>query len=108
MASQPNIWPPISISVLSARRPSLRNALGFILGALIVARIGAYIPIPGIDPARWPIFSNRQSGGLLGVFNMFSGGALGRMTIFALGIMPYISACIIIQLMTIASPIWPR
>jgi len=82
----------------------LKSRLWFVVGALIVARIGAYVPIPGIDPQVLADIFKQHSGGVLGVFNMFSGGALGRMTIFALGIMPYISSSIIIQLMTIASP----
>lgn len=82
----------------------LKQRLWFVVGALIVARIGAYIPIPGIDPQVLAEIFKHHSGGVLGVFNMFSGGALGRMTIFALAIMPYISSSIIIQLMTIASP----
>lgn len=82
----------------------LKKRLWFVVGALIVARIGAYVPIPGIDPQILAEIFKRHSGGVLGMFNMFSGGALGRMTIFALAIMPYISASIIIQLMTIASP----
>jgi len=82
----------------------LKSRLLFVMGALIVARIGAYVPIPGIDPQGLAEIFKRHSGGVLGVFNMFSGGALGRMTIFALAIMPYISSSIIIQLMTIASP----
>ncbi len=82
----------------------LKQRLWFVVGALIIARLGAYIPIPGIDPITLQEVFKRHSGGVLGVFNMFSGGALGRMTIFALAIMPYISASIIIQLMTIASP----
>ncbi len=82
----------------------LKQRLWFVIGALIVVRIGSYIPIPGIDPQILAEIFKRHSGGVLGVFNMFSGGALGRMTIFALAIMPYISSSIIIQLMTIASP----
>ncbi|MEI7669450.1 MAG: preprotein translocase subunit SecY [Pseudomonadota bacterium] len=82
----------------------LKKRLWFVVGALIVARIGAYVPIPGIDPKILAEIFKHHSGGVLGVFNMFSGGALGRMTIFALAIMPYISASIIIQLMTIVSP----
>ena len=82
----------------------LRKRLLFLLGALIVFRIGAHIPVPGIDPkALGDLFSGQQ-GGILGLFNMFSGGALRRFTIFALGIMPYISASIIMQLMTAVSP----
>ncbi|MBD5803429.1 preprotein translocase subunit SecY [Azoarcus sp. Aa7] len=76
----------------------------FLVGALIVYRIGAHIPVPGIDPSRLAELFQSQSGGILGVFNLFSGGALSRFTIFALGIMPYISASIIMQLMTVAVP----
>ncbi len=76
----------------------------FLLGALVVYRIGSHIPVPGIDPAALAEFFNRNQGGILGMFNMFSGGALKRFTIFALGIMPYISASIIMQLMSHASP----
>ncbi len=82
----------------------LKKRLWFVVGALIVARIGAYVPIPGLDPVILAENFKHHAGGVMGVFNMFSGGALGRMTIFALAIMPYISSSIIIQLMTIASP----
>ena len=82
----------------------LKRRLWFLLGALVVYRIGAHIPVPGIDPAVLSDLFNSQKGGILGMFNMFSGGALSRFTIFALGIMPYISASIIMQLMTVASP----
>ena len=82
----------------------LWRRLWFLLGALVVYRIGAHIPVPGIDPARLAELFQSQQGGILGVFNMFSGGALSRFTIFALGIMPYISASIIMQLMGIAVP----
>jgi preprotein translocase subunit SecY len=75
-----------------------------LLGALVVYRIGAHIPVPGIDPAELAKLFDSQKGGILGVFNLFSGGALSRFTIFALGIMPYISASIIMQLLAIASP----
>jgi preprotein translocase subunit SecY len=82
----------------------LKKRLLFLLGALFVFRIGAHIPVPGIDPIRLAeLFAGNQSG-ILGMFNMFSGGALSRFTIFALGIMPYISASIIMQLMTTVSP----
>ena len=87
-----------------AKATELKKRLWFVVGALIVARIGAYIPIPGIDPIILKEIFEQQSGGILGVFNMFSGGALGRMTIFALAIMPYISSSIIMQLMTAVSP----
>jgi preprotein translocase subunit SecY len=91
------------LSVL-AKATELKRRLLFVLGALIVARIGSHIPIPGIDPVILSEIFKEHSGGILGVFNMFSGGALGRMTIFALAVMPYISASIIVQLLTVASP----
>ena len=82
----------------------LWRRLWFLLGALVVYRIGAHIPVPGIDPLRLAELFQGQQGGILGIFNLFSGGALSRFTIFALGIMPYISASIIMQLMAIAVP----
>ena len=82
----------------------LKKRLWFTLGALVVYRLGTYIPIPGIDPAVLSDIVQQQAGGILGIFNVFAGGALGRMTIFALNIMPYISASIMIQLMTTVSP----
>jgi preprotein translocase subunit SecY len=93
----------VNIGVL-ARATELKQRLWFIIGALIVYRIGTYIPIPGIDPVTLKEIFEQQASGILGVFNMFSGGALGRMTIFALAIIPYISSSIIMQLMTVASP----
>src|SRR5271154_4532145 len=78
----------------------LKRRLIFLLGALVVYRIGAHLPVPGIDPSKLSDMFNSQSGGILGMFNMFSGGALRRFSIFALGIMPYISASIIMQLVT--------
>ena len=82
----------------------LKRRLWFTLGALLIYRLGTYIPIPGINPqALADVFQQNQSG-ILGMFNMFAGGAVGRMAIFALNIMPYISASIIIQLMTTVSP----
>ncbi|HMV04772.1 MAG TPA: preprotein translocase subunit SecY [Accumulibacter sp.] len=82
----------------------LKRRLWFLLGALVVYRVGSHIPVPGIDALVLSELFNKQQGGILGMFNMFSGGALSRFTIFALGIMPYISASIIMQLMTHASP----
>ncbi|MHA1113988.1 MAG: preprotein translocase subunit SecY, partial [Alphaproteobacteria bacterium] len=82
----------------------LKKRLWFTLGALIIYRLGTYIPIPGVDPVVLKDIFSQQAGGILGMFDMFAGGALGRMTIFALNIMPYISASIIIQLMTAVSP----
>jgi len=80
------------------------NRLWFLLGALVVFRVGAHIPVPGIDPLQLEALFNQNRGGILGMFNMFSGGALSRFTIFALGIMPYISASIIMQLLSVVSP----
>ena len=82
----------------------LRRRLVFLLLALIVYRIGAHIPVPGIDPVQLEQLFKGQAGGILSLFNMFSGGALSRFTVFALGIMPYISASIIMQLMTYVVP----
>ncbi|MCP5268432.1 MAG: preprotein translocase subunit SecY [Zoogloeaceae bacterium] len=88
----------------SGKFGDLKRRLWFLLGALVVYRIGAHIPVPGIDATALAELFNSQKGGILGMFNMFSGGALSRFTIFALGIMPYISASIIMQLMSVASP----
>ena len=88
----------------SGKFGDLKRRLWFLLGALVVYRIGAHIPVPGIDPAKLAELFQSQQGGILGVFNLFSGGALSRFTIFALGIMPYISASIIMQLLTVAVP----
>ncbi|MBK7718050.1 MAG: preprotein translocase subunit SecY [Simplicispira sp.] len=82
----------------------LRRRLVFLLLALVVYRVGAHIPVPGIDPTQLKQLFNGQQGGILNLFNMFSGGALSRFTVFALGIMPYISASIIMQLMSYAVP----
>ncbi len=93
-----------TVGGLSGRFGDLRRRLLFLLGALIVYRIGAHIPVPGIDPVVLEELFKSQRGGILDMFNMFSGGALSRFTIFALGIMPYISASIIMQLMTVVVP----
>jgi len=82
----------------------LRARLLFVLGAFVVYRVGAHIPVPGIDPKALAIMFEQQSGSILDMFNMFSGGALMRLSLFALGIMPYISASIIMQLMTVVIP----
>ena len=87
-----------------AKLGDLKKRLFFLLGALIVYRIGTYIPVPGIDPAKLAEMLGGGKGGILDMFNMFSGGALSRMSVLTLGIMPYISASIIMQLMTVASP----
>jgi preprotein translocase subunit SecY len=88
---------PSNFSELQAR-------LFFVLGAFVVYRVGAHIPVPGIDPKALAIMFEQQSGSILDMFNMFSGGALMRLSLFALGIMPYISASIIMQLMTVVLP----
>ena len=87
-----------------SKAKELKQRIWFTLGALIVYRLGTYIPLPGIDPVILQDIFSQQAGGILGMFDMFSGGALGRMTIFALNIMPYISASIIMQLMSSVSP----
>ena len=84
----------------SSQMSELKSRLLFLLGALIIFRLGAHIPVPGIDPLELKKLFESQSGGILGMFNMFSGGALSRFTVFALGIMPYISASIIMTLLT--------
>ncbi len=88
----------------SGKFGDLRRRIIFLLLALVVYRIGAHIPVPGIDPVQLQQLFKGQSGGILNLFNMFSGGALSRFTVFALGIMPYISASIIMQLMTYVVP----
>ncbi|TVR99269.1 MAG: preprotein translocase subunit SecY [Rhodospirillales bacterium] len=87
-----------------AKATELKRRIWFTLGALIIYRVGTYIPLPGIDPVAIGEIFEQQAGGILGMFNMFAGGALERMTIFALNIMPYISAAIIMQLMTAVVP----
>ena len=87
-----------------AKATELKKRLWFTLGALIIYRLGTYIPVPGIDPVALEQIFEQQSNTMLGMFDMLAGGALGRMTIFALSIMPYISAAIIMQLMTAVSP----
>ena len=86
------------------RFAELRSRLFFLLGALIVYRIGTFIPVPGIDPIALARFFEAQQGTILSMFNMFSGGALARLSIFALGVMPYISASIIVQMMAVVMP----
>ncbi|MEO6277464.1 preprotein translocase subunit SecY [Roseateles sp.] len=88
----------------SGKFGDLRRRLVFLLLAMVVYRIGAHIPVPGIDPVQLQQFFKGQAGGILSLFNMFSGGALSRFTVFALGITPYISASIVLQLMTYVVP----
>lgn len=87
-----------------AKATELKKRIWFTIGALIVYRLGTYIPLPGIDPQIMSDIFRQQAGGILGMFNVFAGGALERMTIFALNIMPYISASIIVQLLTAVTP----
>jgi preprotein translocase subunit SecY len=93
----------LSLGVLS-KATDLKKRIWFTLGALIIYRVGSYIPVPGVDASVMSEMMQQHGGGILGMFNMFTGGALGRMTVFALNIMPYISASIIIQLLTAAMP----
>ena len=93
----------INFGALS-KATELKQRIWFTLGALVIYRLGTYIPAPGIDPVVLEQIFSQHSGGILGIFDMFAGGALGRMTIFALNIMPYISAAIIMQLLTAVSP----
>ncbi|NJM33344.1 MAG: preprotein translocase subunit SecY [Rhodomicrobium sp.] len=87
-----------------SKAEELKKRLWFTLGALLVYRLGTYIPLPGIDPQALADLVQQNQSGILGLFNTFSGGAVGRMAIFALNIMPYISASIIVQLLTSVSP----
>ena len=95
---------PLSAFGEMTRFAELRQRLFFLIGALVVYRIGTFIPVPGIDPIALAQFFQDQQGTILNMFNMFSGGALERLSIFALGVMPYISASIIIQMMAVVVP----
>src|SRR5271169_5973064 len=88
----------------AARFGEIRSRFLFLIGALIVYRIGTFIPVPGINPAEVARFFGDRSNTILGIVNMFSGGALSRLSIFAMGVMPYISASIIIQMMSMVVP----
>ena len=98
-----NIAANINFGVFS-KAEELKKRLWFVMGALIVYRMGTFITLPGIDPLVMADIIKTQSRGVLGLFDVFAGGALSRMSIFALNIMPYISASIIIQLMSSVSP----
>src|SRR5207244_12050768 len=86
-----------------SKATELKSRIWFTLGALVIYRLGTYIPIPGIDPGILQDVFSRNAGGILGMFDMFSGGALGRMTILALNIMPYISASLILAMLIAVS-----
>jgi preprotein translocase subunit SecY len=103
VAKTPNMNPATALGE-AARVGDLRKRIFFLLGALVVYRIGTFIPVPGIDPIALARFFQEQEGTILSVFNMFSGGALERLSILALGIMPYISASIIMQMMAVVVP----
>jgi len=94
----------LAASLSGGSLSELRRRIFFVIGALIVFRIGTFLPVPGIDLTVMQQIFDQQKTGILGMFNMFSGGALERMSIFALGVMPYISASIIMQLLTVAVP----
>lgn len=87
-----------------AKADDLKARLKFTVLALLIYRLGTYVPVPGIDPQAWQEIFSQKSGGIFDMFNMFSGGALQRMTIFTMGIMPYITASIIMQMMTAMVP----
>ena len=95
---------PTALIKQGGKYGDLKRRLGFLLLALVVFRIGTHIPVPGIDPEQLTQLFKQQSGGVLGLFNLFSGGALSRFSVLALGIMPYISASIIMQLLTVVVP----
>ncbi len=88
----------------AARFGEIRSRIFFLIGALVVYRIGTFIPVPGINPAEVARFFGDRSNTILGIVNLFSGGALSRLSIFAMGVMPYISASIIIQMMSMVVP----
>ena len=104
MATKSAAASPLSAFGEMTRFAELRQRLFFLLGALIVYRIGTFIPVPGVDPVALARFFQAQQGTILSMVNMFSGGAIRRLSIFALGVMPYISASIIIQMMAVVVP----
>src|SRR5277367_500927 len=103
MANTPTTNPAAALAE-AGRLGDIRSRLLFLLGALVVYRVGTFIPVPGINPEAVARYFTDQSNTILGVVNMFSGGALQRLSIFAMGVMPYISASIIIQMMSMVVP----
>jgi preprotein translocase subunit SecY len=95
---------PADVAKAASKLGELRKRIAFLVGALIVFRAGTFIPVPGVDPAALASFFDQQAGNMLALFNLFSGGALSRFGIFALGIMPYISASIIMQMASMIIP----
>jgi preprotein translocase subunit SecY len=104
VATTPSYTNPVGNLGDAARFGEIRSRLLFLVGALVVFRLGTYIPVPGINPTEVARFFNDQSNTILGIVNMFSGGGLARLSIFAMGVMPYISASIIIQMMSMVVP----
>ena len=102
--AKPGRAAPASGSGSMGKLTELKHRILFVLGALIIFRTGTYIPVPGINAAALAEMFEQTQGSIVGLFNMFSGGALERFSVFALGIMPYISASIIMQLMTAVIP----
>ncbi len=103
MAKKP-IQNPADLAKSAGKLSELKNRILFLVGALIVFRAGTFIPVPGVDPGALAVFFDQQAGNILGLFNLFSGGALSRFGIFALGIMPYISSSIIMQMASMVVP----
>ena len=99
-----NLKSTASSSTKKSGFAELKSRLLFVLIAIIVYRLGAHVPVPGLDPVKLASLFHSQQNGIIGLFNMFSGGALSRFTVFALGVMPYISASIIVQLLTAVVP----
>ena len=95
---------PADVAKAASKLSELKSRIAFLVGALIVFRAGTFIPVPGVDPAALAAFFDQQAGNILGLFNLFSGGALSRFGIFALGIMPYISSSIIMQMASMVVP----
>src|SRR5262250_2929362 len=104
MATPSSLTNPAAAFSDAARFGEIRSRLLFLVGALIVYRIGTFIPVPGVNPAEVARFFADRSNTILGIVNTFSGGALSRLSIFAMGVMPYISASIIIQMMSMVVP----
>lgn len=96
--------PTIGLGLSQGGLSELKRRLLFVLIGILIYRIGAHIPVPGINPEKLADLFRHEQGGILGLFNMFSGGALQRFTVFALNVMPYISASIIMQLFSVVSP----
>ena len=92
------------LDVSSSAWKDLKKRLLFVIFAIFIFRLGSHIPVPGVDPVKLTEFFGQQPSGILGLFNMFSGGAFSRLTLFALGIMPYISASIVMQLLSLTIP----